>query len=102
MSKYDLTPEEQEIEEHADEFVSVTGEERAEVESIIEHARKNRPVNLRMSEFDLALIKKRAQAEGLPYQTLINRIVHKYVTDQMLDREEVRKVIAEARDMKAI
>jgi predicted DNA binding CopG/RHH family protein len=76
MSKYDLTPEEQEIEEHADEFVSVTGEERAEVESIIEHARKNRPVNLRMSEFDLALIKKRAQAERLPYQTLINRVVH--------------------------
>ncbi|NBB91243.1 MAG: antitoxin [Spirochaetes bacterium] len=102
MSKYDLTTEEQKIEEHADELVSVSGEERAEVESIIEHARKNRPVNLRMSEFDLELIKKRAQAEGLPYQTLINRIVHKYVTDQMLDREEVRKVIAEARDMKAI
>ena len=55
-----------------------------------------------MSEFDLALIKKRAQAEGLPYQTLINRIVHKYVTHQMMDREEVRKVIAEVRDMKAI
>lgn len=102
MNKYDLTPEEQKIEEHAEDFVSVAGEERAEIESIVEHARKNRPVNLRMSEFDLALIKKRAQAEGLPYQTLINRIVHKYVTDQMMDREEVRKVIAEVRDMKAI
>lgn len=52
MRKYDLTPEEQEIEEHADEFVSVSGEERAEVESIIEHARKHRPVSLRMSEPD--------------------------------------------------
>lgn len=53
MSKYDLTPEEQEIEDHADEFVSVSGEERAEVDSIIEHARKNRPVNLPSSESDL-------------------------------------------------
>ena len=53
MSKYDLTPEEQKIEEHADELVSVSGEERAEVESIIEHARKNRPVNLPTSESTL-------------------------------------------------
>lgn len=97
MSKYELTPEEQQIEEHADELISVTGDERAEIESILEGARKNRPVNLRMSEFDLQLIKKRAQAEGLPYQTLINSIVHKYVTDQMVDREELRKVMAEAR-----
>ena len=65
MSEYDLTPEEQEIEEHADEFVSVTGEERAEVESIIEHARKIRPVNLRMSELDLALIEKRSAKSSL-------------------------------------
>ena len=52
MRKYDLTPEEQEIEDQADEFVSVSGEERAKVESIIEHARRNRPVSLRMSEPD--------------------------------------------------
>lgn len=102
MAEYDLTPEEQEIEEHADELVSVTGEERSRVESIIDRARKNRPVNLRMSEFDLELIKKRAEAEGLPYQTLINRVIHKYVTDQMVDREELRKVIAEARDLKVM
>ena len=102
MKEYNLTPEEQEIEEHADELVSVTGDERAKVESIIERSRKNRPVNLRMSEFDLELVKKRAQAEGLPYQTLINMVIHKYVTDQMVDREELRKVFAEARDMKAL
>jgi predicted DNA binding CopG/RHH family protein len=99
---YDLTPEEQEIEEHAGEFVSVTGEERKEVESIIERARKSRPVNLRMSEYDLELVKRRAETEGLPYQTLINRIVHRYVTDQMVDRDELRKVLAEVRDMKAM
>ncbi len=102
MEDYDLTPEEQEVEEHADQLVSVSDDERREIESVIERARKNRPVNLRMSEFDLELVKKRARAEGLPYQTLINSVIHKYVTDQMVDREELRKVIAEARDMKAI
>lgn len=46
---YRLTSEEREIEEQADAFVSVTGEERRDVESIIEAARKSRPVNLRIS-----------------------------------------------------
>jgi len=55
-----------------------------------------------MAEFDLQLIKRRAQAEGLPSRTLINSIVHKYVTDQMVDREELRKVITEARNMKVL
>ena len=78
-----LTPEEREIEEQADAFVSVTGEERRDLESIIEGARKSRPVNLRISEYDLELVKRRAKTEGLPYQTLIRRIVHQYVTDQI-------------------
>jgi predicted DNA binding CopG/RHH family protein len=98
---YNLTPEEREIEERADEFVSVTGEERKEVESIITRARKSRPVNLRMSEYDLELVKRRAETDGLPYQTLINSIVHRYVTDQMVDRDEVRKILAELSDIKA-
>lgn len=97
-----LSPEEQEIEDHAEDFESVTGEEREEIETIIDEARRSRQVNLRMSEFDLELVKKRAEVEGVPYQTLINQIVHKYVTDQMYDREELRKLLAEMRDIQAI
>lgn len=40
------------------------------------------------------LAAERVQAEGLPYQALINSVIHKYVTDQMVDRDELRKVIA--------
>lgn len=50
-----------------------------------------------MPEFDLELVKKRARAGGLFYQTLINKGIHKCVTDQFVDRDELRKVIAEAR-----
>ena len=99
---YELTPEEQEIEDHADQFVPITAEERQEIDSIIEKARRSRPVNLRMSEFDLQLVKQRAESEGIPYQTLINRVIHKYVTDQLYDRDEVRKVLAELRDLNAM
>lgn len=99
---FKLTPEEQEIEDHAEEFEPVTGEERERIETIIDEARRSRQVNLRMSEFDLELVKKRAEAEGVPYQTLINQIVHKYVTDQMYDRDELRKILAEMRDIQAI
>lgn len=99
---FKLTPEEKVIEDNVDEFQSVTGEEREEIETIIDDARRSRQINLRMSEFDLGLVKKRAHAEGIPYQTLINQIVHKYVTDQMYDRDELRKVLAEMRDTQAI
>ena len=39
-------------------------------------------VNLRISERDLILAKRIAHEEGLPYQTLISSVVHKYVNKQ--------------------
>lgn len=39
---------------------------------------RNKSVNLRLTERDLILIKRKATEEGLPYQTLISSIVHKY------------------------
>ena len=40
--------------------------------------RKNKRINIRISEYDLALIREKAMKEGLPYQTLIASILHKY------------------------
>jgi predicted DNA binding CopG/RHH family protein len=40
--------------------------------------RKDRWVNIRLSSKDLEAIQKRALAEGLPYQTLISSLLHKY------------------------
>jgi len=42
--------------------------------------RKDRRVNIRMTERDLVRFQKRAEEEGLPYQTLISSILHKYIT----------------------
>ncbi len=45
--------------------------------------RKDRRVNLRISSRDLDAIKKRALVEGLPYQTLISSVIHKYAAGRL-------------------
>ena len=45
--------------------------------------RKDRRVNIRLSSKDLEAIQKRALAEGLPYQTLIASLLHKYAAGRL-------------------
>lgn|GEM_PF-162508 len=55
----------------------------------LEHRRKEARVNIRMAGVDVALLKKRALEEGVGYQTLMSAIIHKYVTDQLVERKYV-------------
>lgn len=48
--------------------------------------RKDKRVNIRISERDLAKLQRRALREGLPYQTLISSILHKFVTGQLEEK----------------
>jgi len=48
--------------------------------------RKDRRVNVRISTRDLVGIQRRALEEGIPYQTLISSILHKYVSGRLTDR----------------
>ena len=45
--------------------------------------RKAKRVNIRMSEADLNGIKGKAVEEGIPYQTLITSVLHKYVSGRL-------------------
>jgi predicted DNA binding CopG/RHH family protein len=45
--------------------------------------RKDRRLNIRLSSKDLEAIQKRALAEGLPYQTLIASVLHKYASGRL-------------------
>lgn len=47
---------------------------------------KDRRVNIRLSSGDLNDIQVRALEEGVPYQTLIASVLHKYVTGRLVDR----------------
>jgi len=45
--------------------------------------KKDRRVNIRISSQDLDALQKRALREGIPYQTLISSILHKYVSGRI-------------------
>ncbi len=45
--------------------------------------RKDARINIRLSSKDLRGLQKRALAEGIPYQTLIASILHKYVEGRL-------------------
>ena len=48
---------------------------------------KGKRINIRISARDLEKIKKRAVAEGMPYQTLIASTLHKFVTGQLREAQ---------------
>jgi predicted DNA binding CopG/RHH family protein len=45
--------------------------------------KKNARISIRLSEADLRAIKLKANMEGLPYQTLIASIIHKYAAGNL-------------------
>ena len=52
---------------------------------------KDRRVNIRLSSGDLSDIQVKALEEGLPYQTLIASVLHKYVTGRLAEEPRVAK-----------
>ena len=48
---------------------------------------KDRRVNIRLSSVDLLDIQAKALAEGMPYQTLIASVLHKYVAGKLAEKE---------------
>ncbi|MDP2365739.1 MAG: antitoxin [Ignavibacteria bacterium] len=43
-------------------------------------AAKNKRINIRLTERDLANLKAKSLEEGMPYQTLVASIIHKYIS----------------------
>jgi predicted DNA binding CopG/RHH family protein len=48
--------------------------------------RKDKRVNIRMTERDLVHFQKKAMEEGLPYQTLISSVLHKYINGNLREK----------------
>ena len=72
----------------AGELASVASKE--ELEKLRAAARvtgtKDRRVNIRLSSADVRDVQALALREGIPYQTLIASILHKYVTGRLVER----------------
>ena len=48
--------------------------------------RKDRRVNIRISSKDLEALQKRALEEGIPYQTLMSSVLHKFISGRFQER----------------
>jgi predicted DNA binding CopG/RHH family protein len=82
---------EQQIEKSAETYRPLSKKERQKVEAILDRVRKSRTINIRIAESVLDELKRRSQEEGLPYQTLISSILHRYVTNRLVDEAAIRK-----------
>jgi len=89
MNDLKLDQEEKELLDafEAGEFESVLTEERLSylAQAAEETFKKDKRINIRISSRDLAALQRRALKEGLPYQTLVSSILHKYVSGSLQD-----------------
>jgi predicted DNA binding CopG/RHH family protein len=89
--KTKLDSAEQAIERSAATYRPPSTKDRKRIEAILTRSRKSRNINIRISEATLAALKELAEREGLPYQTLVSSVLHKYVTNRLVDEEAVAK-----------
>ncbi len=89
MSDDQLNLEEKEIlrDFDAGEFKSVLTPERKTLlaKAAKENFKKDKRINIRISSRDLEALQRRALEEGIPYQTFVASILHKYVSGSLYD-----------------
>ena len=54
-----------------------------------ETLKKDKRINIRISDKDLESIQNIAIEEGIPYQTLISSLIHKFVTGKLSESKKV-------------
>ena len=89
MKNSKSNPEDQEILEAFDAggFESdLTDERRTQLAQLAEETiKKDKRINIRISSRDLEALQRRAMEEGLPYQSLVSSVLHKYVSGSFKD-----------------
>ncbi len=91
--KIKLDKFEQDIEDNAENFVDISKKEKNKIDKIIQKAKVKRSINLRLNSRDINKLKNLAAREGLPYQTLISSILHKYVTKQLIEEKYITQIL---------
>ena len=89
MAKPELSREERDVLKDVDDgtFESSFTEKRKK--SLMQAAqatvKKDKRINIRLSSRDLEALQRRALEEGIPYQTLVSSVLHKYVSGSLQD-----------------
>ena len=96
MKKIVLDQEEKDILESYErgEWVPVKNKKQ-EIKKLQQYARntlaKDKRINIRMSSKDLDQVQTIAAQEGIPYQTLVSSIIHKYVSGYLVEKKRLNK-----------
>lgn len=89
MSKAKLSKAERELLNavEAGDYESILTESRKkDLEAIASNtSKKDKRINIRISNRDLTAIQSRALEEGIPYQTFVSSIIHKYISGSLQD-----------------
>lgn len=88
MKRYRLDREERKILDAIEngkwELVRPKGSELQRYAQIAKNTlRKDQRMNIRISRADLNRVKAKAVEEGIPYQTLVSSIIHKFVSGNL-------------------
>ncbi len=88
--KTKLTKEEKEILDSFEkgEWISVSNfaERKKELAAYARNTlRKDKRLNIRISERDLLELQRKAVKEGLPYQTYVSSIIHKFINGSLIE-----------------
>lgn len=89
MRSKKINREDQELLEafEAGEFKSdLKNDRRTQLAQLAEATiKKDKRINIRISSHDLEALQRRAIEEGLPYQSLVSSVLHKYVSGGLKD-----------------
>ena len=91
MKEVKLDNYEKDIEKDILKYKKVSSSKITKIERIIQKANEKKNISLRLNTQDLDQLKLKAEKEGIPYQTLISSIIHKFVTDQLIDQKDIIK-----------
>jgi predicted DNA binding CopG/RHH family protein len=54
--------------------------------------KKDKRINIRISQRDLESIQRKAIEEGIPYQTLLSSLIHKYINGKLIEKDKIHFV----------
>ena len=87
-----------EIEMNFDQWQTVSSTRKGKIELRNEvmrevRAKKEAKFTARLNQTDFDGLKKLAAENAIPYQTLLGHVIHLYVTGQLVNVKEIRKVL---------
>jgi len=89
MSKSKLSKEENELLNSIEsgEWVSSKDKSKSYYAKVANQTlKKDTRLNIRVSSHDISALKAKAATEGMPYQTLVSSVLHKFVTGRLVER----------------